>query len=289
VILPAAISFGEVVIDCFPTQTLVAGSPFHVAAHLQALGWSALLVTRVGDDDDGRRVVELMREREMDTSLVEVDPELPTGRVTIRLTDLGHTFDIHRPAAWDRIDGPTQLLPHKVFCFGSLVGRSEHSLATLRRLLVNAGPFPVMDANLRPPDVVAEALRLGLENAVLVKLNSDEIDEMAAALGFPAEPREFFERGGRLQWLCTTRGADGAELFRRDGESWNLEGESVEVVDTVGAGDAFTAGLVDALARGRAEPDALAHAQSVATGVLTHTGGLPQTKTFARESDEERN
>lgn len=131
--LAAAVSFGEVVIDCFPQESLVAGSPLHVAAHLEALGWSAILITRVGDDEDGERVLKLLHERGMDTSLIEIDPELPTGRVTIDLDDFGHTFNIHRPAAWDRIDGPAELPRHDVFCFGSLIGRSEHSLATLRR------------------------------------------------------------------------------------------------------------------------------------------------------------
>lgn len=234
------------------------------------------MITRVGDDEDGKRVLRVMQERGMDTSLVETDRDLPTGRVTICLGDFGHRFEIHRPAAWDRIDGPAKLPRHGVFCFGSLIGRSEHSLATLRRLLRHAAPFRVMDANLRPPDVVEGALRLGLASAALLKLNGDEMDAMAAALGFRATPEEFFAHGPNLEWLCVTRGANGAELTKRNGHSWRVEGERVQVTDTVGAGDAFTAGLIDALAREIAEPDALAHAQAVAIQVVTHRGGLPK-------------
>jgi fructokinase len=263
------------VIDDFPDAKVIAGSPLHVAAHLRAMGWDTHLLTRVGDDPDGRWVLSLLEERGIDTSLVEVDPLLPTGRVTVRLAGIEHTFTIHAPASWDRLTGPDRLPDHDVFAYGTLIGRSSRALETLNRLLLQTDALCALDVNLRPPIEVGPALRTGMGRAELVKMSQEEFASTAEMLGFDAAPQEFFSYAHRLRWLCITRGADGAELHDRAGRRWSVPGKKVAVVDTVGAGDAFFAGLIDALARGESERVALTTAQECAVTIITQRGGLP--------------
>jgi fructokinase len=253
----------------------VAGSPLHVAVHLRALGWQSLLLTRVGNDPDGRRVLALLAERDVDASLVQVDPRLPTGQVTVELRGTDPYFTIHGPAAWDRLTGPPRLPAHDVFCYGTLVGRSPQSLDTMRTLLSQSRALCALDVNLRPRNKVDDALRVGLERARMVKMNGEELAGAAAILHIRPKPSAFFALAPELRWICVTRGADGAELHDSSGRAWSVPGEDVEVADTVGAGDAFFAGLIDGLAKGRDEDDSLIAAQARAVAVVTRRGGLP--------------
>lgn len=264
------LTFGEALIDEFPGQRVVAGAPLHIAAHLATLGWSASLITRVGDDPDGRHIIEVLREHDVDPSFVEVDGQLPTGRSTIELTDQGHDFTVHRPAAWDAIAGPDPIPKHDVTVFGTLPCHDPRSRTALSRLL-DAGSFIVADANLRPPDFDDAAIRLIVERADLLKVNEEELAAITAMLGVE---REGLHSLGP-QWVCVTRGPDGADLTHRDGRVWATSGTRQRVVDTVGAGDAFCAGLIDGLMAGGDPRVALEQARELAEATVRHRGGLP--------------
>ena len=271
-----AVIFGEALIDILPDQEVVAGAPLHVAVHLAARGWTTWLVTRIGDDAAGARIRDVLNLYGVDASLIEVDPALPTGEVTVEVSGDDHRFLIHRPAAWDAIAGPERLQSHEVFSYGTLAGRDECSRRTLERLLsMSNAPLRVLDLNLRPPDIQREVLEIGLGAATVLKVNSEELDAAAEILGFAAEPEAYFHAAPALQWVCVSRGEEGAELHARTGERWSIRAASVDVVDSVGAGDAFTAALIDALARGSGGPEALEDAQAAAASVLARRGGLP--------------
>ncbi|MBA2273319.1 MAG: hypothetical protein H0W21_05360 [Actinobacteria bacterium] len=272
----SALVFGEALIDVYPDNRVVAGAALHVAAHLAARGWRTSFVTRLGADPEGDRIRTTLERQGVDLSLVETDTGLPTGEVTVTFDGPEHSFVIHRPAAWDAIEGPEELPAHDVFCFGSLAGRDVRSRAALRRLLdLSDAPLKAFDVNLRPPDVLPEVLGMGLRRATLLKLSGEEFGEVARVLGMAAEPAAYFDASPALRWLCITLGADGARLVRRSGEELSIEGPEVEVVDSVGAGDVFTAGLVGALAGGVTDQEALKSARDAAGAVLVQQGGLP--------------
>lgn len=273
---PTAVVFGEALIDVYPDNRVVAGAPLHVAAHLAAGGWDTRFVTRLGTDPEGGRIRATLEGQDVDLSMVETDTELPTGEVTITFDGPEHSFVIHRPAAWDAIEGPEELPVHDVFCYGSLAGRDVRSRAALRRLLdLSGAPLKAFDVNLRPPDVLPEVLRMGLRRATLLKLSGEEFDDVARLLGMAPEPAAYFDAGPELRWVCVTMGADGARLVRRAGDELSIGGPEVEVVDTVGAGDVFTAGLVGALASGATDEEALRSARDSAGAILAQQGGLP--------------
>lgn len=270
---PRALCFGEALIDEFPDRRVVAGAPLHVAAHLAAFGWEAGVVARVGDDADGRAIRERLERHGVSTACLEVDPVLPTGTVAITLhPGGGHSFDIRRPAAWDAVAGPTAVPPHDVLYFGTPALRDPRSRAALQRLLA-AGATRLVDANLRPPHYDAERVRFAVTHADVFKASAEELPEVAGLLGVPADPRSLFGFGP--EWVCVTRGADGAQLHHRDGRAWEAPGESVAVVDAVGAGDAFLAGLIDGLLAGAGGEIALLRARSAATAIVAQRGGFP--------------
>jgi fructokinase len=253
---------------------VVAGAPLHVAAHLASFGWEAQAVARVGGDPDGRAIRTRLERHRVGTSLLEVDPDLPTGTVAVTLQPGGgHSFTIRRPAAWDAVEGPTAVPTHDVLYFGTLPLRDPRSRAALTRLLT-AGGRRVVDANLRPPDYDAERIRFAVTRADIFKVSDEELTEIARLLEVPADPRALLGFGP--EWVCVTRGAAGAELHHRDGRSWDEPGEPVPVVDTVGAGDAFLAGLIDGLVPGGDGEKALRRAQQAAAAIVGQRGGFPE-------------
>ncbi len=253
---------------------MVAGAPLHIAAHLASFGWEADAVARVGDDPDGRAIRARLERHGVGTSLLEVDPALPTGTAAVTF-DRGsaHSFTLPHPTAWDAVEGPAVVPAHDVLYFGTLPLRDPRSRAALTRLLA-AGGSRVVDANLRPPDYDAERVGFAVAHADIFKASEEELPEIARLLGVPADPRALFVLGP--EWVCITRGAAGAELHHRDGQSWDEPGAAVTVVDTVGAGDAFLAGLIDGLVPGGDGGRALRRASQAASAIVGQRGGFPE-------------
>lgn len=268
----ASITFGEALIDEFPDRRVVAGAPLHVAVHFAAAGWHSMLWTRIGSDADGAKIRTTLQEYGVDAVLVQEDETTPTGTVHIDLPDQGeHTFTIRAPAAWDHIEPADSLPAHDVFYYGSLAARHADSAGALWQALeATAATFRIFDVNLRAPFDDLDTVQRGLGHATLVKMNADEFDRLPAT-----EASQLFDRYDRLQYVCITRGGEGAELHTRDAGSERLTPKPMDPVDTVGAGDAFAAGLSIGLVTGESARRALQRADEVARSVLTVRGGLP--------------
>jgi fructokinase len=247
------VGIGEVLWDLLPSGSQLGGAPANFAYHAHALGADARVVTRVGDDDFGRAILRRFEEQGIADGTVQTDPEVPTGTVTVTLTEKGiPSYIIHENVAWDRLQAlPAALSAVReanAICFGSLAQRGEISRASIQRLVAAAPPesLRVFDINLRQKyysrDVIEPSLRL----ANVLKLNDAELPILAEMFELMGPARHQIERLAAkfaLQLVALTRGPAGSLLFQ--GGKWSdCPSVPIEIVDTVGAGDAFTATLV---------------------------------------------
>jgi fructokinase len=225
----------------------------------------------VGADADGEAVQSAMAGWGMDRSGLQVDPDLPTGRVEVSLVDGEPHYEIVHPVAWDAIEattGPGGWLYH-----GSLALRDARSRSALDALAAAGGLRIFLDVNLRPPWWDRETVLARLADAHWVKLNEDELDRLAPAGDSLADrARAIFERHG-LEGLIVTRGAAGAVVLDASGVTGAAPAaERVSVVDTVGAGDAFSAVMMHGLRRDWPLETALERALGFAAAICGQRG-----------------
>ena len=276
--------FGEVLFDHFPDGARVlGGAPFNVAWHLQAFGQAPYFISRVGDDDEGTQIRDAMGKWNMDLRGMQIDENLPTGRVTVTFTDGEPHYDIVHPCAYDAIalddTSGWQLLYH-----GSLAVRSPESRATLERLRDAREGRLFLDVNLRPPWWDTETLQRLLQTADWVKLNADELSALSAAPD--DDPEAFVDRYG-LQGLLLTHGKRGAEAITADGERHEVAPQRADkVVDTVGAGDAFAAVFILGLLEDWPLPTILERAQTFASRIVGTRGATVSDPAFYRALTE---
>lgn len=278
--------FGEVLYDCFPEgEVVLGGAPFNVAWHLQGLGQSPLFISRVGDDPLGHRVRDIMHSRGMDTSGLQLDSAHPTGKVNISLSGSGHSFEIIPDQAYDYIadDALPPLPDNALFYHGSLAARNPVSARTLSLLCARFSDNRLVDVNLRAPWWQREEVLALLDGARLVKLNDEELLQLAsAASDDTARMRQLIDAAG-LQLLVVTRGASGAQLMTGTGEVYRVVPESVtHVVDTVGAGDALTSVLILGLQHGWSYSVILERSQALASAIVGHRGATVEAADFYR-------
>jgi fructokinase len=248
--------FGEVLFDCFDDREVPGGAPLNVAWHLQALGWDPLLISRVGEDDQGRRITRRMQEWGMDTAGIQRDPAHPTGRVAVEMKEKGHAFHILEDQAYDYIESEAALRAVDgqsigVLCHGSLALRAA-SKEAFRRLSGAIGAPVFLDINLRDPWWIKDAVLEMIHRADHLKLNEEEL-QLLLPESVKHEPLESAAvhtcSEWRLKTLWLTLGSQGAFSSPAGGESCRIptvDGD-LPVVDTVGAGDAFSAGLIGGL------------------------------------------
>lgn len=289
-----ALGIGEIVWDMLPSGKQLGGAPSNFAWHSKSLGCVGAVGSCVGDDSLGDEIVDRLGAMGLDHSAVAVDPRAPTGTVEVSLTASGQpTFTIARDVAWDRIPCTTALLNlarrADVICFGSLAQRSEVSRKTIRACLTAARPkcIRIFDVNLRQRFYSAEILADSLQLTDVLKLNDEELPVVCRLLGLPGEEREcisaLIERG-RLDLLVITRGGEGATLATAD-DRVTVASKIVDVVDTVGAGDAFTAAVAVGLLA-RLDLESIGdHAQRLAGYVCSRDGATPEAPPSFRMLD----
>ena len=275
---PRPCLFGEVLFDRFPDGARVlGGAPFNVAWHLQAFGQAPYFISRVGTDADGTDVRRAMQDWGMDTGGLQTDPVLPTGRVQVSFTAGEPAYEIVHPCAYDAIAAPAQAPSCPILYHGSLALRDQRSRSALHGILAGDPGLVFVDVNLRPPWWDPASLEAMLSRADWVKLNADELTRLGATDGNGAG---FVQRHG-LRGLILTHGAGGAELLTGDGGRFRVRPTAAaEVVDTVGAGDAFAAVTLLGLARGWPYELTLQRAQAFASAIVGIRGATPADRAF---------
>ncbi|MEI8316534.1 MAG: PfkB family carbohydrate kinase [Planctomycetia bacterium] len=281
------VGLGEILWDVFPDGARFGGAPANFACSAAGLAAGSARVGMagaVGRDDLGQRALAELTSRGVAVTAVAVLPQ-PTGRVDVTVDLAGHASYVFAPdCAWDNVPWSDSLerlaAETSAVCFGTLSSRGSVSLATIRRF-VAAVPSPalrILDINLRPPFWSSDIVRDSLPLANVVKCNDDELPVVAEILGLTGSPesilRQLVDRHA-LRLAALTRGAKGSLLVTADGAASDLPGTPVEVIDTVGAGDAFTAAVTLGLLAGWPLSKLHAHAERVAAYVCTQPGGTP--------------
>ncbi len=276
------LAVGEVLWDSLPEGLFLGGATFNVCCHLRSLGHTGVLLSSVGDDVLGEEVKRRMQMVDMPSFALGVVPDQPTGRVIVELDSSGvPTYDILAPAAWDFIEFGGEaarfLQEAEVVVFGSLAQRSEKSRAAIRSAW-KASALKCFDVNLRPPYDDREVVLESLAAADFVKANDDELRQLSDWIGLTATTAPEMLDGlcgqFNIATFCVTRGGRGA-LLRNGGEIFEHPGYDVVVADTVGAGDAFLAGFLDAYFRGEPPPEWLAWGNRCGAYVATARGATP--------------
>ena len=283
---PLVVGVGEILWDMLPAGRQLGGAPGNFAYHAVALGAQGAIVSRVGADPLGREILQRLDDLHVDHQFVTVDEMHPTGTVEVRLDGAGVAeYVIHTGVAWDFIPCDARLLEWTAgadaVCFGTLGQRSAGSRESIAQI-VAATRRPclrVFDINLRQSYFSRELVENLLGMTDVLKLNDQEMPIVAKLLELPggdglAISRQIMRRFP-VALVALTRGGNGSALFGRDGQTDAHAGFPGTVVDTVGAGDAFTAALVMGLLQGHGLPRINAFANRLAAYVCSASGATP--------------
>ena len=282
------VGLGEVLWDIFPDRRRPGGAPANVAFHASQLGAYGIICSRVGADPGGDELVRFLDAQGLDTRYVQRDEDAPTGIVTVTPGEQPgqHGFTIHENVAWDRIAWSERFeqLAQSVsaVCFGTLAQRSSTSARTIHRFLaaMPESSLKVFDMNIRQSDLDFTMLERSFLKATIVKMNESEAELVHRY--FPQSPSspvrmaKWLIENYNVRVVCVTRGAEGSLLVSQSGEIVeSTMNTTVKVVDTVGAGDAFTAALIYAQLQGWLLSVAGIFANNVASLVVSRPGAMP--------------
>lgn len=279
------VGMGEVLFDVFPTGKKIGGAPANFAYHAGQLGIESYAVSAVGCDPLGDEILSILDQRGVGYIIPRV--EQPTGTVQVTLNERGVPyFEICEGVAWDNIPCSQRLVETAkectAFCFGALAQRSEQSRRAIH-LFLDSMPqddsvLRIFDINLRQSFYSREIIEESLKKSNVLKINDDEFRTVGNMLGYDGED---FERGSRflmerygLKMVILTCGEIGSHIFYEGGSSF-LPTPKVEIADTVGAGDSFTAAFVASLLSGKSIEESHRKAVEVSAYVCTQSGAMP--------------
>ena len=291
---PVIVGLGEVLWDIYPEAAHFGGAPANFASHAASLGAEAWLVSAVGADELGARALDALRERGVRCVHLVQDLHHATGRVLVTLNTAGQaSYEFAADTAWDHLawseESAALAARCDAVCFGTLGQRSPVSRETIRRFLQATPPtaLRVFDVNLRQRFYDRETIHASLQLASALKLNDEELPIVAELCDVRAiTPREML-----IELMCRydrrlaalTRGPHGSLLISPDAED-ECPAPHTFAIDTVGAGDAFTATLVTGFLRGLPLAEINRHANAVAAFVCSKNGATPALPAHLRLS-----
>jgi fructokinase len=277
-----ATCYGEVLWDILPDGQQPGGAPLNVAYHLNKLGVHVNLVSRIGDDQLGCQITELIRQWGIGVEFLQVDPCHATSRVLAKMNDGNEvSYDIVFPVAWDYISYSqrvkAQLNPSGYLIYGSLSSRNAESQHTLLQLL-ESDAIKVFDINLRPPFINRDLLSSLLSKADIVKFNQSELEmaqsHFGGSFGSEASQVEFIQQRFGVSEVIVTKGEFGASYYIGD-RAYRAWGSEVEVMDTIGSGDSFLAAFIANHAVDSPPQTIIDNAVAMGAFVATKKGGCP--------------
>jgi fructokinase len=285
--------FGEVLADVFPDKQVMGGAPFNVARHLNALNTHPVLVTRTGQDALRDELLQEMQARHMDMIGVQQDPVYPTGQVQVTLEQGNASYEILPNQAYDFIHAGmahmiAMSLTPKIAYFGTLAQRGVPSRLALDRFLADCKCPRFLDINLRKPWYNKHTISRSLKRADIVKLNNEELEIVAHTFSIaekdPQAKVSALISHFELQEVIVTCGGDGAWVMNQQGElTEDTTQTTVTLVDTVGAGDAFSAVYIIGLLKGWELALRLARANKFASSICGIRGAVPDDLNFYKQ------
>lgn len=278
------IGIGEVLWDLLPSGPQLGGAPANFAFHASQLGAQAQVITRVGDDARGREIMERLDQMGIADGTVQIDAFLPTGTTDVELEKGGvPKFTINANSAWDALEltsyGQEAVQRADAICFGTLGQRGPIASASIQGLVAAAPPesLCVFDVNLRQNFYTRQIIERSLAAANVVKLNAHELAVLSKMFGIRGDVSRQIEHLDRLfdlDVVALTRGEKGSLLYQAGNWS-DRPGGKVDIVDTIGAGDAFTAALVMGLLNRFSLPEIHRIAAELAAFVCSQPGATP--------------
>jgi fructokinase len=277
------IGIGEVLWDLLPSGPQLGGAPANFAYHAGQLGAGVQVITRVGNDAWGHKILQRFEEMNIDSSTVQLDEQLPTGTVNVVLNDGTPQFAINQNVAWDALFSSPEALEAArnagAICFGTLAQRNQNAALVIQRLVAAASSasLRVFDVNLRQNFYSEEILKRSLEIANVLKLNDHELSVLSLIFELKGDVNQKIEQLARrfdFHLVALTRAEKGSLLYQ-SGHWSDLPGRKMDLVDTVGAGDAFTAALVMGLLNRFDLEDIHRIAEDIASFVCSQSGATP--------------
>ena len=278
------VGIGEVLWDHFEDKDnyVLGGAPFNFAYHVNQFGLNSLVISAIGNDKLGQKLEADVKKKNVPYMLERLN--LPTGVVNVKEVDGKPRYDILTERAWDYIPNTEQLKEiatnTKAACFGSLAQRSETSRNSILAFLdaIPSDALRIFDINLRQNWYSKEVIKTSLQKANVLKINDDELLIIQRMFGYIDITQEntcrLIMHDYQLDMLILTCGDKGSYIFTKDEMSY-LSTNDIKVVDTVGAGDSFTASFIASMLKGKTIHEAHRIAVNVSAFVCTQKGATP--------------
>lgn len=289
------IVFGEVLFDLFADQSVLGGTSFNVAWNLQGFGLNPLFISRVGSDGYGDEIIKEMKKWGLDTRGVQRDEDHSTGVVLVKMEGNKHTFEIKRKVAYDFIDSieaahAIENVKASLLCFNSsLALRGPVSAEALLSIKEQLKTFSFVDVNIRLPWWKDEYIDSILMKSKWIKLNEDELDMIEPGSESNIVRAEELRKKLNVELLFLTIGSEGAVVISKKGSTAVKPKGGLDIIDTVGAGDAFTATTILGIIKGWNEEKILKRSMEFAAAVCSVRGALITNKSVYQKFLKEWN
>ena len=285
---------GEILFDLFPRFRRIGGASFNFAFHLKKLGFPVRFVSRVGTDALGREILSFLSQHKFDLNDIQIDPDHDTGTVKVTMSEKEHAFTIIADTAWAHIIFDERLVtllqqPCELVYFGSLVQHSENGFQLIQRVMnqKKAETRVFCDINLRPDSYNQAVITASLAAADILKLNQDELKKISSETKTgnhtPEEIMDQLMRSNELELMILTLGSHGSQWVSQEKKYQCTTVAQTQLVDTVGAGDAYAAISAAGLLKGLPIETIMGLASEFAGYICTIKGALPEDEQIYTE------